>query len=418
MHNSTPLILRQLRATVLAASATALLYGCDGRLSQNDNQNDSQMQMTPPVQVSSSRAIELSQLSAVITVVNDGRTISMTRQDNNTWTSIIRLPPNTQQPIQIDWFERYKGQSLELARANTQVSVGAEASTENLDDLTYDTSFDRDEDGKTNLEERNRSTDPFNPPQPGLEGINVVVPRIDAEAAPAIDGQGVIYDSNVLRLVGEWATAAQQDLLDDTLYIENLMIDINSDQRDGDPFHRWAAVHDGTWLYLLVVNDDIGLHQGDSSDPSQDDNLEIYIDGNNSKNNKYEDADDILIQMPLLEKDSTLPNSHLSANRRVSAGFNSAPIPEEIEFWVGLGTGPLSFRGSSQRQDVYEVRMRIADLGITIGQPFGIELQIDDDDNGGERDAKWGWFHRSRTTADTDETWKNPSLMGTAILAQ
>ncbi|MBX2824040.1 MAG: CBM9 family sugar-binding protein, partial [Gammaproteobacteria bacterium] len=116
------------------------------------------------------------------------------------------------------------------------------------------------------------------------------------------------------------------------------------------------------------------------------------------------------------ELNSELPNSHLSVNRRITAGFGSAPLPQTVEFSVGLGTGPLSFRNASTRQDVYEVRIPIADLGITIGQPFGIEMQLDDDDDGDTRDAKWGWFHRSRTVADSDETWKNPSLMGTAIL--
>ncbi|MBX2823405.1 MAG: CBM9 family sugar-binding protein, partial [Gammaproteobacteria bacterium] len=329
------------RTTSLAAGCALLITACDNHL---DLHND-QLQMVPPVVISESRAIELPNLLASIEL-GDGREIGMTRLDNNTWTAVVRFPANSSQTIGINWSERYKGQILELASATTEFSVGTEASSVNLGDLPYATDFDADEDGKTNLAERNAGTDPYSAPVPGQPDVNVIIPRVDPDNTPAIDGQGVIYDANVLRLVGEWSAAVQEDRLDETLYIENLMIDINADQKDGDPFHRWAALHDGTWLYVLVVSDDVGAHHSDSTDPPQDDNLELYFDGNNSKNNKYEDADDRFIQMPLRELNSELPNSHLSVNRRITAGFGSAPLPQTVEFSVGLGTGPLSFRNA------------------------------------------------------------------------
>lgn len=388
-----------------------VLVACDGEPQRQDDT----MSLQAPALISDSRAVELEQLSATV-MLDDGREITMARRDNNTWTAIVTLPPDTQQTITIEWSERFKGRDLKLASASREITVGTTAESFNLSDLVYGSEFDRDDDGKTNLAERQNGTDPFAKPTPGQPDVNIIIPRVATTDAPTIDGQGVIYDANAFRLVGEWATAVQQDQLNDTLYIENLMIDINSDQNDGEPFHRWAAVHDGTWLYVLAVSDDIGQYGSDSSDTPQDDNLEIYFDGNNSKNSQYGEPDDISIHVPLLELDSQIANNHLSATGRISAGFNSAPIPADVEYAVGLGTGPLSLRGSSARQDVYEVRVKIADLGITFGEPFGIEIQLDDDDDGDRRDSKWGWFHRSRTTEDTDTSWLNPSVMGTALL--
>jgi len=374
-----------------------------------------QTQMQPPAIISQSRAIELPNLQATVTP-EGGAAQPMTRQSDNTWSIRLNLPASTSQALTIDWSERYRGQLLPLATATTEINVGTEGMSVNLGDLNYLTQFDNDGDGKTNLAERNSSTDPYNAPIPGQPDVNVIIPRIDPDNAPSIDGQGVFYAANEVLLIGEWASAVQEDRLDETLYIENLMIDLNSDQNDGDPFHRWAAVHDGEWLYILVVSDDIGVHASDSSNPAEDDNLELYFDGDNSKNDNYGDADDRYMHLPLRELNSELPNNHLSADSRLIAGTGSAALPQTIEFSVGLGTGPLSIRNGARRQDVYEVRILIADLGIIIGRPFGIEVQLDDDDDGDSRDGKWGWFHRSRTTADTDETRENPSRMGTAIL--
>jgi len=68
-------------------------------------------------------------------------------------------------------------------------------------------------------------------------------------------------------------------------------------------------------------------------------------------------------------------------------------------------------------QDVYELSFNIEATGIEIGQPFGLEVQVDDDDTGGTRDSKWGWFPPSRVAPDnTDTTYMNPSIMGTVQL--
>ena len=50
------------------------------------------------------------------------------------------------------------------------------------------------------------------------------------------------------------------------------------------------------------------------------------------------------------------------------------------------------------------------------GRPFGFELQVNDDDDGGPREGKWGWAHPARVSEDVDRTFVNPSIMGVAVL--
>ena len=109
-------------------------------------------------------------------------------------------------------------------------------------------------------------------------------------------------------------------------------------------------------------------------------------------------------------------NSSDASDPRIEAGFGSAPLPEGIDFAAAAGAGPLSLRNSSLRQDVYELRIPLASINAVPQREFGFEVQINDDDDGGERDAKWGWIHPSRGTSDLDFTWQNPSYMGTVIL--
>jgi len=51
-----------------------------------------------------------------------------------------------------------------------------------------------------------------------------------------------------------------------------------------------------------------------------------------------------------------------------------------------------------------------------LGKPFGFEIQLNDDDDGGSRDAKWAWMHPAGLDSTNDFTWQNPSFMGSAVL--
>ena len=246
-------------------------------------------------------------------------------------------------------------------------------------------------------------------PQP-----TVLIPRISASDAPAIDGFDVEMNGQG-ELRGEWRDAVQFDNFGERLWINNLMIDQGADAEEGAELRQWAAMHDGVNLYVLVLSDDIGSRHADSIDFWEDDTLELFIDGDNSKLSEWGDDDDFQMLIPLLPQFDTVSNNEISG--RFAPGPASPVLP--LEFSTGPGVGPDGIRIAKWELDVYELSIPIATAGITIGSPFGLELQLNDDDNGGFRESKWGWFHPSRVGGnDTDLTYQNPSIMGTVVLQE
>ncbi len=249
---------------------------------------------------------------------------------------------------------------------------------------------------------------------------SVLVPRILPRQAPEIDGEDVLINGQN-RLAGEWANAVQNDNAGEGLWIDRLMIDNPSNTEDpavdGDQLHRWAAMHDGEYLYVVVLSDDMGLLSNDSDEVWQDDGLELFIDGNNSRLTEWGDSDDFHFLIALQPQDTDSEND--VSTYRVDLGPRPISSPFILNFSTGPDRGPDGIRNSRFEQDVYEIAIPIEDAGITIGQPFGFELQLDDDDNGNSRDSKWGWYHPSRQNGqDTDLTYLNPSVMGTLILEE
>ncbi len=245
---------------------------------------------------------------------------------------------------------------------------------------------------------------------------DVFVPRIAQSDAPDIDGEGVTLDANGA-LSGEWADAVQVDSAGTALGINHLMIDLGAEAPDGTPYRRWGAMHDGEYLYVVVLVDDDGERQSDGPLFWQDDGVELFLDGDYSRESTYGDDDDHHLIIPLLE-----PGTTRSPNSNSIAGYMPGPFTSEViplvDFQTGPGIGPDGIRRTRYEQDVYEIRVELDSVNIEIGRPFGFELQINDDDDGGARDSKWGWAHPSRTeeSQDVDFTFVNPSFMGTLYL--
>ena len=80
----------------------------------------------------------------------------------------------------------------------------------------------------------------------------------------------------------------------------------------------------------------------------------------------------------------------------------SADIPDRIEF------------GQTQLSGGYrmEIKIPLAYMGYdrSNGGRFGIDIHINDDDDGGGRDGKLAWF------ATEDVSWERPSAFGEAWL--
>lgn len=157
----------------------------------------------------------------------------------------------------------------------------------------------------------------------------------------------------------------------------------------GDLAGAFRLLYDSQQLYVLVeITDSIG--KSDSGpDWWEDDSIEIYIDGNHSQSSSYDGVNDF--QFGFRWHDDT-----------VYTGSHSAPVPE------GITAAHIDTNSGGR----LEVAFPLTGLGITAvdGAQFGLEVHINDDDDGGGRDRKLTWH------GTVDDAWENPSRFGTAQL--
>ncbi|MFK7857710.1 MAG: sugar-binding protein [Granulosicoccus sp.] len=296
------------------------------------------------------------------------------------------------------WFESLPGVTeLLLATYPIEETItdSVNISIDRLAYITEGTGLDLDNDGFSNLRERLADSDPLNASETPNNTPDVRISRITAAQRPIIDG---FYDD------GYRDGATFNDVNGEELDIDNLMIDLGARRADGDTEFRWFAMHDGTFLYIYVLGESNALATPvrDSTEFFQDDSIDIFIDGNNSKGSFYDGVDDRHIIIPLLTSptDTTGPNT-----TAITTGPNSASLPS-VTFSTCLCDG----------QHTWEVRLPLEAFDISVDRLFGIEVQLNLDNNGGTRDAKWGWSHPSRVNEDVDNTFVIPSFMGTAVL--
>lgn len=152
---------------------------------------------------------------------------------------------------------------------------------------------------------------------------------------------------------------------------------------------RWRANWDDRNLYLWVgVIDD--RHVKDSKDYWHDDSIEVYIDADASRGDAYDNYNDF----------------HL--------GFS-------------LGSGKIVAGGTTPKDRLHTIKQNLRkthngyqlELAIPwstlniVPKPehsIGFDVQVNDDDNGNQRDAKISW------NAKVDKAWKNPEVFGQIIL--
>jgi len=205
----------------------------------------------------------------------------------------------------------------------------------------------------------------------------------------------------------EWSDAARSDNRGNYLNLSHLMIDNTgllvdgTDSTDWEIIGNasyWRAKHDGTNLYVLIVveNEPFFERHNDSADIWHDDTVELYFDIGNDKLTSFGSND----YQRLFSYDLDTGNSILD-------GFHAA------DNMVSYHRSSQTMEMAGQTRSIYEIEINMASIGLNVEERFGLDVQINDDDDGGDRDAKWAWF----APANQDESWKNPSLFGTAILA-
>lgn len=399
-------------AKTMAIALVVLIFANSCTSSQNDVHDDQAdsiqagISIAAPQDFASSRNIDYNNVVVEITLPGEQ---PIAYQRNSPPSIAFEVRRNESFVARVEWFEFIDENKVKLASTSVRQDRVTDSVVLNVRNTQYttagDSSFDFDGDSFSNMEERRLETSPIDPdskPKPEAV-VNVLINAIRPEisAAPTIDGlyETEVYNDN---------PAQFNDNNGDRLNIGNLMVSqgdgaLRADKNDN---FRWLALHDNTYLYLFVLADraEGTTINRDSDQAWQDESIDIFIDGNNSKGDTYDGVDDRQIIIPLLTSAADpSPNTTY-----FEPGPNSATTPTAMP--------PFEFATCVCNKNTWEVKLPLADFGITVGEPFGIEIQINEDYNGGPRDAKWGWFHPARVDENTDNTYLNPSFMGTAEL--
>ena len=412
---------RQLAAGMSAGPALSLslclvfLGGCSGEPASGElslNQPGGLVLSSP--EFLSGRAIDESNLDVRVNVDVDGVVYPATQlassPDDARWLGEVFVPEGSDATLTVNWFEtgvaglpaELEGELL-LAIYETLIpgidenrSISIDTAAYIVDSTTADPrpDLDIDSDGVGNLQERLEGSDPNDATDGPLDVVITYTPN-----APVIDGR---YDSL-------WNTSQFEDEDDNELLIDNVQIDKSVVQPGEDRRYRWAGMHDGQFLYLMVFGEADGAQTpfGDSPLAYDDDAIDIFLDGNNSKGTSYDGVDDYHVIITLLSTQGAgSSNSTATANTRFELGDRSSPIDiSAFEFTTCICT-------AAGEQQIYEVKLDLQQAGIPIDEPFGLDIQLNNDVDGGERDAKWAWHNDT----GQDDTWRFPIRMGTARL--
>ncbi|PID34119.1 MAG: hypothetical protein CR976_01965, partial [Thiotrichales bacterium] len=150
-----------------------------------------------------------------------------------------------------------------------------------------------------------------------------------------------------------------------------------------DLFGKWQGKWDKEFLYLSVqVYDEQIVH--DSDNPEDDDSIEFYIDADNSRHPYYDGVNDFRLIFAWGRDEVIIDKP---AGKTVSDALEYELIKTE---------------------DGYKLHAKIpwAMLGVNVDvrHRIGIEVQVNDDDDGGQREQKISWLARE------DNAMNNPRL--------
>jgi hypothetical protein len=208
--------------------------------------------------------------------------------------------------------------------------------------------------------------------------LNVALPVFSTSAAPVIDGTADVLWSN-------YSSTSSNKVLLGTI------------TNSADLSSTWKATWDANALYVLVNVSDEKL-VNDGPNVYDDDGIEIYVDMGNTKTTTYGSNQ---FQYAFRWNDTKVYENIHSATGGVTFATSS----------LGITSGCTNLCASTGY--IMEVRIPWSTLGSSvpsIGAFEGFDIMVNDDDDGGTRDAKISW------NAATDNAWQNPSLFGTIVM--
>ena len=379
-----------------------------------------------PTAVLASRSVDRTALEARVTL-GDGRTSEAVRR-GDVWEVNVVVPRGEPVSLLIEWFERIDGveQPLPLARLTREIGPLETNATVAIDAALYDSdSLDLDGDGRSNLDERNLESDPFvadSGTGGNTDGGNPAPPEGGDGTMPAGVGDGQVVDVRITPAPEQGVPTIDGSFdlaFDDTIWSRGQFADVNGRQLSidrllafdpeavdrigiGTQDYKWLVMHDYQSLYIIVL-----FEAGEAQNPIreageffQDDGLHLFIDGDNSRSSGLA-PNDLYLFLPLLP----LPGEDEIV---AIAPFESAPrVPEDIDYAACPSPGGVTG---------WEIRIGLAAAGIEFGRPFGIELQLDQDLDGGNREARWGWANPPLDRQGEDFGFESPAFNGTAVL--
>ena len=161
-----------------------------------------------------------------------------------------------------------------------------------------------------------------------------------------------------------------------------------------DNFGTFYTVWNGNFLFIYIaVMDDI-IDQNTSGNAYENDSIELYFDGDNSKGATYDGTDDVQWRFGSTSNEWDFDYNDVDFD---GAAFD---YPDMVEFM---------FAETDIGYDL-EVMVPIAELNIITDADFGFEIQMNENDTGG-RDGMLRWW------GNTNESWQNASVFGTARLS-
>lgn len=401
-----------LRQTLCLCAVSLALAGCSDNVSTLDvtANGSSVLKMTPPA-IISNRAINPDNLELVVTI--NSEPVEMV-QSGVEWTGQTTAPEGSDIALEIMWSEQIDSQSLPLAVARETVnSINNNISFEVVDSsyIVDGDGFDADNDSINNITERRQDTDPFDASSPNSSEVvaDVIIPG--TQQPNVIDGTfNEVF----------WNNAQFENAADgSTLRIDNQIVDETGTPAADivKPNYQWAAVHDDEYLTIFVfgkvISSSAGVLASRDSGASyfQDDSLELFFDGDLSQLTNYDSTDDMHIVIPLVNSVELTANNSNQASLEIVKGGNVNPAVvfdiRNVDFAACLCNG---------ERVTWEIRINLAEARLPLDKTFGFDIQINQDDDGGERDTKWAWAAAQRLAGqskeETDVTWKFPNRMG------
>ena len=489
-----------------------LLVACGGE----QVQMRTDMMVPTPTAIRQVQAVDPTALSATVSV-NGASFNLLPDSETGDWSATVDVPASGVTDVTITWFEIYQGVRLQLAQQTRSVDIGIDGATVEFGDayVVSGEGFDRDNDGFSNLDERNLNTSPIDsadrpdnatmlltvnlPPQFALLRGGVVAVAIrDGVDVPLIKQSDTLYtgsvnglptnteialtvnvnsqrfsnvpvaqamrtinliagENSVTVLAGDFSTAADSDsdgrtnieevrqnrdplnlvdysiaktsntavidgVFDDVLWsglfqangatsartIDTLVFSEGSGLTSDGLFSEWAAIADDANLYIAVriidnvVSFDSGLQWWN------DDSIEWFVDGDYSRLASYDGINDLHLTFRVGDEQVFRNQNSID----IPAGLNYIISQAGFDADIASGNFDTDVNGDNVTDTGYnlELSVPLAELDLQPGQPFGINFEYNDDDDGAGRDSKYSWV--GETGADIGHI--DPRAMGTA----